>query len=283
MHQKQRHGQLSYANDVTLQESQHFIALVNAMQGRSHLIVREPKSPSTEISNDLGKFDNTLQSEFWHLIQKLVSSVRIPCWLCHHYGGWRSAPHFHVHIVTSKSKFAEFASKKTDPPTDPAKIIAKIESTEERLVQRHLTQFKKDDIQQLLENKPEIDEDDFALTELNNFNIELDPVYPWVKFVPKEPLQFSKDQLQVVQELENYRKDCYETMHQFSEIFRLTDFRIWLKLAGDPLEMNKNRDSNNQIYGIITVFTPDYYKMNPNGEAWLQRYKEAKPDILACI
>jgi hypothetical protein len=56
-----------------------------------------------------------------------------------------------------------------------------------------------------------------------------------------------------------------------------------VKLAGDTFMLNEHRRPDDRIYGILSVFTPEFYEMHPDAENWLSRYETAPPDPLATI
>ena len=235
-----------------------------------------------DTTNNLNNFPLEMKQEFWHLCQKVVADCRIPSILCHHFGEWRSAGHFHVHIVTKKTDFAKYtASKVSDAGYDA--ILAKLESKEKFLIKRHLNEFKAPEVADLKKNPPERDERNFCSGEWKDFRVELDPVYPWVKFIPKEAQVFSSDQREIQKQLETYREQAFSQMCEFAEHHKLKGYRIWLKLAGDAFNWNAHRDAANRVYGVISVHTPEYYAMNPNAEEWLSRYEKAEYDVLATV
>ena len=277
-----KRGVLDYRNDCILFESTNFIALTNAFQGRSHFMIRTQRD-NTSLSNDLDDFSDDVKQEFWHLVQKVVADSKVPSLLCHHFGTWRSADHFHVHLVTRKEDFAKYTASKVKNG-DYQQIMNKLDSKEGFLIKRHLEEFKRTEIADIRKNPPKLIAEKKCPDEWGDFKVELDEVYPWVKFIPKTPQVFSRDTRVVLEELRKYRDEAFTQMHMFASAWELTGFRIWLKLAGDTFNWNAGRDPNNRVYGIISVYTPEYYAMWKSEEAaeeWLNRYEAAKYDILA--
>ncbi|KAH0793297.1 hypothetical protein GPJ56_002785 [Histomonas meleagridis] len=213
----QKRNVLNYNDDCILFESEHFIAIANAYQGRAHIIIRTRREiPIDAISNNLEDFNDENKQEFWHIVQQVVAEAQIPIVLCHHFGGWRSADHFHVHLVCKHSGFAKYVSYKTK--VEQNQILQKLESTEKYLTNRHMNKFKKDDIKCLEENLPELDPDNFAPKEWGDYKVELDSVYPRIKFIPKQVQVFSTNNNKQIQiELTKYRSECFTAMITLAE------------------------------------------------------------------
>lgn len=274
---------LSYGNDIVLARSDKLMIVTNQWQGRAHVMVRSLRELEHEIDKNLDNFPDSLKHSFWEMVQNLVAEMRVPCILCHHFGTWRSADHFHVHICMQKESFAKFTAAKSGKPESYQAIVEKIMNKEKFLMERHLNEFKAKEIQELRKNPPAIDENNLAGETWGDFDIELDPVYPWVKFVPQEPQVFPRDPNEVRAKLEEYRTDAFAAMHGFAVEHKFTGYRIWLKLAGDAIGWNKGRAPEKPIYGIISVYTPEYYALRKDGMEWLNRYEQAAPDLLAIL
>ena len=206
---------LDYRNDCVLFETTHFMALTNAFQGRAHIMIRTHRD-AEDTNNNLNNFPLEVKREFWHLCQKVVADSRIPSLLCHHFGEWRSAGHFHVHIVTRKADFTKYTESKVKDARRDA-ILAKLDSKERFLIKRHLNEFKAPEVAALKKDPPQRDEQNFCSGEWKDFRVELDPVYPWVKFIPKEPQVFSSDQREIQKQLETYREQAFSQMCEFAE------------------------------------------------------------------
>ena len=214
--QNQKKNTLQYSEDCLLFESEHLIAVANAYQGRAHIIIRTRREIQNDvISNNLEDFNEENKQEFWHIVQQVVAEAKIPIVLCHHFGGWRSADHFHVHLVCKKTDFAKYVSYKTK--VDQNQILQKLESKEKFLIDRHLNEFKKEDIKYLEDNLPDLDPENYAPKEWGDYNVELDSVYPRIKFIPKQVQVFSANPKQIQSELSKYRSDCFTAMFTLAE------------------------------------------------------------------
>ena len=106
---------------------------------------------------------------------------------------------------------------------------------------------------------------------MGDFDIEVDPVYPWVKFIPKEP---------VAEASAEYRHMAFLQMHEFIDAHKLTGAQIWIRLEGDPFEWNKDRAPDRQIYGIVVCFIKEHYGLRSDGAEWLSRYESAPINAL---
>jgi diadenosine tetraphosphate (Ap4A) HIT family hydrolase len=213
---------LDYAEDCVLFKSEQLIALTNAKQGRCHFIIRCGRNAPPAFPNDLEDFPPDVKHLFWHLVQQLVAECRFGCVLCHHYGDWRSAPHFHVHVIAQKQDFAKYTEAKVGRSITTEQILKAINQTEVVLVKRHLEKFKRNELMELRNIVPVLNESNFAELELDGFRIELDPTYPWVKFIPKIPFVYSQDRHEVLTELETNRRNAFSTMHKFAMTHKLT-------------------------------------------------------------
>ncbi|OHT06589.1 hypothetical protein TRFO_25332 [Tritrichomonas foetus] len=216
-----RQPRLDYKNDTILFESEHFISIANPFQKRAHLIIRAKRDADKSFQNNLEDFDDPLKDEFWHIVQQTVAETKKPSMICHHFGGWRSADHFHVHIVLKKRDFADYVSKRTNHPENEQKIIDLISQKSEQLVNRHLNEFKAQEIKDLkssLEaNRNKFTHEKFEDDEFGGFRIELDRDYPWIKFIPVEQPQYSRDPKEVQKQLKEYRQKCFSAMFLFAE------------------------------------------------------------------
>lgn len=213
-----RQQRLDYKNDIQLFESTHFIAVANQYQRRSHLIIRARREMEDSVSNNLEDFDDETKTEFWHMVQQIVADTKKPSMLCHHYGGWRSANHFHVHIVFQKRDFAEYVARKANNMDDLQHIIDLISKKSEQLVKRHLEEFKKPEVEEIKNDRPdEFDEDHVPFKdEYGEYRVELDNEYPWIKFIRKVQPKYSSDQREVIAQLQKYRQECFSTMYSYA-------------------------------------------------------------------
>lgn len=213
-----KRGVLQYSEDYILFESEHFISIVNAKQKRAHIIVRSKRElPADAISNNLEYFSEENKREFWHLVQKVVADARVPSYLCHHFGKWRSADHFHVHIVCNKNDFGNYVERKTQISSES--VVKMINDKEKYLIRRHINEFKMPEIKEIREKyiNMTVGDEEIAPSEWGGYRVELDSTYPLIKFIPKSPIKYSKDPREIQKELEYYRNDC------FSKMFTLAD------------------------------------------------------------
>lgn len=227
---RQPEKQLNYRKDILLFDSEHFIAVANQFQKRSHLIIRAARNQENSISNILENFGIQLATEFWHIVQQVVADTKKPSMLCHHFGEWRSAKHFHVHIVMNKRDFADYVAKKAGNQGDIPTIIQLISDQSQKLVNRHLTEFKAPEIEQIKNTRPETFGDDHQfLNEYGDYRVELDRDYPWIKFIPKVPLTYSSDPKEIQNQLRRYRQDCFSTMYIYAqEVAQLENVRFYV-------------------------------------------------------
>lgn len=227
-----KQANLNYKDDIQLFESKHFISVANQYQKRSHIIIRARRDMEKSIPNILEDFDDDMKTEFWHMVQQVVADTQKPSMLCHHFGGWRSADHFHVHIVLKKREFAEYVAKKANNMDNLQQIIDLISNKSEQLVRRHLEEFKKPEIEEIKKNGPErFDEEHVEFSDdFDEYRVELDKEYPWIKFIRKVPPKYSQDQREIPGQLQHYRQECFSRMYLYAtEIANLTSvFFIFL-------------------------------------------------------
>lgn len=249
--QPQKQSRLDYKNDIQLFESTHFIGIANQYQRRSHLIIRARRELEDSISNNLEDFDKDTKTEFWHMVQQVVADTKKPSMLCHHYGGWRSASHFHVHIVLTKRDFAEYVAKKANNQDNLQHIIDLISKKSEQLVKRHLEEYKRPEIDEIKNDRPdEFDEDHEPFKdEYGEYRVELDRDYPWIKFIRKVPPEYSKDQREVPAQLQHYRQECFSTMYSYAtEVANLTSvFFTFFSLLTFSFEFGLNSQVTHSI------------------------------------
>lgn len=214
----QKRARLDYKDDIQIFESTHFIGVANQFQRRSHLIIRARRELENSISKNLEDFDSDMKTEFWHMVQQFVADTKKPSMLCHHYGEWRSAPHFHVHIVLKKRDFAEYAANKANNKDNLQQIIDLISKKSEQLVRRHLEEYKRPEIEEIKNDRPdEFDEDHPQFRdEYGEYRVELDKEYPWIKFIRKVPPKYSQDPREIPVQLQHYRQECFSTMYKYA-------------------------------------------------------------------
>lgn len=276
-----RRGVLDYKDDIILFKSQHFLALTNKIQGRAHIIIRSHRDSRDAYGNILEEFPDPVKHEFWKMAQEVVDDARTCSTLCHHFGEWRSADHFHVHVVTGKDAFAKYTASKGGSHRDFEMIRSKLDAKEAQLIRRHLEEFKRTEVEDLERCPPVRDDQKFCPLEWGDFRLELDPVYPRVLFIPLTPQTYPRDPRAIPAIRENYRSVAFSHMVAFARANQLSGFRVWVKLSGDTFRWNEGRAPDNLIYGAVSIHTPEYYAMNPDAPAWLERYKVAQYDVLA--
>ena len=213
---KKRGPILNYKDDIQLFESQHFISVTNSFQKRSHLIIRSRRDLEDKIPNILEELNDQMKDEFWHMVQQIVADVQRPAMLCHHFGNWRSAPHFHIHIFLQKRDFAKYTAFKENHPEKEKQIIDLISEKNKFLVERHLNEFKKPEIEELKKNPIHFEPHNLE-NEYMEYKIELDKEYPWVKFIPKVQPKYSRDPHQIQKELRENRQNCFSAMYRFAK------------------------------------------------------------------
>jgi diadenosine tetraphosphate (Ap4A) HIT family hydrolase len=143
-----------YRNDCKLYTSKHFLVIANGNQGRSHFMIRAQRDAPANFPNSLNHLPDDIKIEFWHLVQRLIAEARFPAVICHHFGRWRSADHFHLHIVTGRTDFANFTAGKMTPPGNVPSILEQIARKETALIEGHLNQFKGPEIDAIQQSPP---------------------------------------------------------------------------------------------------------------------------------
>jgi len=269
---RQPNDRLSYNDDIILFETAHFISIINHNQGRSHLIIRSKREIEKDFPFDLYTFNIDFQDEFWYLVQKTVAKSQIPTFLCHHFGEWRSADHFHVHLVVNNAQFAKFVAKESPKPIDEANVISKINKKSEYLVIRQM-KFQNEELE-VIRNMKITSEDQFP-TEWEDYYIEIHPYFSRVSFIPKAPLMYSQDSKVVNEQLKTYRTNVFKAMRAFADKYGLKNYRTWQKLSGDPFYINHERPTDRLIYGLIQVSPIDFFRLHSNREEWLENWKKA--------
>jgi hypothetical protein len=189
-------------------------------------MIRAQRDAPANFPNILNHLPDDIKIEFWHLVQRLVADARFPAVICHHFGRWRSADHFHLHIVTRRTDFANFTAGKMTPPGNVPSILEQIARKETALIERHLNQFKGPEIDAIRQSPPLRKAKHFAPSEWGDFRIELHPTFPWVLFIPKVPFVYSKDAARVPVELMANRSDAFNAIFLFAQQYELSDVRL---------------------------------------------------------
>jgi hypothetical protein len=186
-------------------------------------MVRAQRDAPASFPNILNHLSDDVKLEFWHLVQRLVAEARFPAVICHHFGRWRSADHFHLHIVTRRTDFAHFTASKMTPPGNAHQIIDQITRKEAALVERHINDFKTPEIAAIRQSPPPRKAKYFAPSEWGDFRVELHATFPWVLFVPKVPFVYSRDAARVPHELMVNRSAAFDVIFLFAEQYELAD------------------------------------------------------------
>ena len=270
---KKNFHQLNYKDDIILFEKSNMISLINPFQGRVHLIIREKPESEFNGPNNLSQFPRQLLDDFWYLLQQTVADLQAPSMLCHHFGNWRSAEHFHVHIIVNNNDFINYVIKKSTNLIDKNLIDSKFEKKMEFLVERQFG-FKNEEIRIIKEKKP-ISNKEF-LKEWKDFLIELHPFFSRVNFIPKKPLVYSNIKSEVIVQLNKNRESVLLAMTSFADYYGFKDFRTWQKLSGDCLHLNYQRPNHLHIFGVLQLYPPDYYSIHPNREEWFENWINSK-------
>lgn len=262
---------LNYDNDIILSKLEHFIGLINPYQGRSHLIIRSRTDIEPDHGNNLFDFDRPHKNEFWFLVQQIVYQLQCPCLLCHHFGNFRSADHFHVHIVVKSKDFAAFASKKMEGKEVPQVIEDQIEKKCQILIKKHF-QYKEEELSNIEMIKPK--SENLCEKEWDDYILELHEFYPRISFIPKQPILYEKDPERVFTQLQILREKVFKAMVSFARHHKFSAYRTWQKLSGDLFNINFGRPPNALIFGILQPFAPEYYAIHPNRDVWLENWKK---------
>ncbi|EAY19943.1 hypothetical protein TVAG_401970 [Trichomonas vaginalis G3] len=264
---------LDYENDIILSKEDHFFALVNPYQGRSHLIIRSRTDIEPDHGNNLFDFDRPHKNEFWYIVQHVVAILQCPCLLCHHFGNFRSADHFHVHVVVKSKDFADFASKKMEGKETPKVIYDQIEKKCQFLIKKHF-QYKEDELHLIETVKPVSDK--LCETEWEDYYVEIHEYFPRINFIPKKPILYEKDPQRLLQQLQYLRESVFKAMVSFARYHNFTGYRTWQKLSGDVFNFNYERPPSSLIFGVLQPYSPELYAIHPNRDVWLENWKKCQ-------
>ena len=284
---------LDYNNDIILSNQKHFIALINPYQQRSHLIIRNKPGITPDYSNDLSTFTRELKDEFWYIVQEMAHRLQCPCLLCHHFGNFRSADHFHVHIVVNSANFAKFAVSKMEKPENPKIIQDQIERKCQYLIKRSL-EYKKGEIEEIMKYKESHPTNESTCEEeWGDWIIEIHNYLPRINFIPKQPILYYKEPEKVIPQLQQLRESVFDAMTSFAKKHNFTAYRTWQKLSGDVFYWNNGRDPSRLIFGVLQPYPPELYAIHPDRDEWFQRWQtcEQQPgnnlhisfDPLSCV
>ena len=266
---EKKHRRLDYKNDIILSNQAHFIALVNPFQGRAHLIIRSRTDITPDYENDLSTFNRELKNEFWFIVQQMAARLACPSVLCHHFGNFRSADHFHVHLVIKPRDFANFVCQKMENPENPQNIADQIEHKCQYLIKRHM-EYKKEELETI--SKMTVTNDNLCETEWGDYRIEIHDYYPRINFIPKKPIMYAQDKNEVIAQLQQLRENVFQAMTDFAKHHKFTAYRTWQKISGDVFYWNLGRDPSNLIFGVLQPYAPELYAIHPNRDVWLQNW-----------
>ena len=269
----QKDNRLNYQNDIIIIERPHFFGLINANQGRSHLIIRSRRDITPDFSNDLSTFSRPLKDEFWFIVQYMVAKINCPCLLCHHFGDFRSADHFHVHIVVKPADFARYAVRCMGGGGNANEVAQKIESKCQVLIRKHFG-YKAKELEEIAKMTP--DKFGECETECGDFRLEIHEFFPRISFIPKEPILYETDPKKLIPQLQYLREKVFDAMTSFAKSHKFTAYRTWQKLSGDVFFFNYNRTVDNLIFGVLQPYAPEFYAINPNRTQWLENWKNCE-------
>lgn len=266
---------LDYSNDIVLVKYDSLMGLINERQGRSHIIIRAVKDKEETLTNDLTEFSDSLKNEFWHIVEKIQYDFRYDMMLSHHFGFFRSANHFHVHLLVHKNDFGQYCTRKNTSSSLSSDDIAKhIEKRCRKLMERYC-EYKVSDYKEIEAKKP--DNPKKCPSEYKGYRIEIHPYFARINFFNMKPYEYSEDDNVLRKQIQNYRQEIVDVMVSFAKEYGFTGYRTWQNIKGDLFLINsKYQNKREKIRGFLQVHAPDLYAIHPNPDVWFKYW--AKPD-----